>query len=179
MRSTERPEFTALLGALCAGFNQPVTPERIEGYWRGLSNMQLPAFERVVDYALGETGPDKLPTAPQLWRLYRELTAAARKEATPAPVQGALVDPHPFTLHANRVMFRLLRELAQKHGTGATPESLAAMVAAKARVVGNYRYICEDEPAACAELRDVLTAELIALYVPASPDWVPDLRVHA
>lgn len=77
MQLANRAEFEQHLKRLCAGFNVPATPERVDAYWSGLARMNLSAFMRAVEFALGETGPDKLPTPKQCWAL--------SKQSKPAP----------------------------------------------------------------------------------------------
>lgn len=83
MQDSDLPEFKAQLAPLFAGFNVPVTAERIEGYWAGLKRMGLPLLARAVENALSEAGPERLPTPPQLWRIARKLRAPGANETTP------------------------------------------------------------------------------------------------
>jgi hypothetical protein len=161
MLSTERPEFVKLLGALLAGFNAPITDERIEGYWRGLMKLNLIAFERVVEYALGEHGPEKLPTAPGCWNIHRELHSQQRVSEA-APLQAALVpERDALYLHGQRVLLSFLR-----HKGGTSDAEMRAMLAAKATLLEQYRWILQDEPAAAAELRDKLWSLFEGLHEP-------------
>lgn len=77
MLSTERSQFDLHAAVLFAGCNLPVTAERTEAFWRGLQEMPLGGFVRVIDHALGEHGPENLQKiSPQLvWQLYRRMRA--------------------------------------------------------------------------------------------------------
>lgn len=77
MQLANREEFDQHLKRLCAGFNVPATPERIDAYWSGLARMNLSAFVRAVEFALGEHGPDKIPTPKQCWGLSKQSAPAA------------------------------------------------------------------------------------------------------
>jgi hypothetical protein len=124
MLSTDREEFVTLLRTLCAGFNVPATPEREDAYWRGLSKMSLLQFARVIDYALSEQGPDKLPIPKSLWRLHRD----AKTEVTQV-THSAKVTEHQDHLayYANRM---LLRHVMSRNGVGSVELSAARMAVA-------------------------------------------------
>lgn len=76
MQAADRAEFEQHAKALCAGFNVPATPERLEAYWLGLRFMSLGDFCRTVAYALGEHGPERMPTVPALWAIRKASRAA-------------------------------------------------------------------------------------------------------
>lgn len=80
MLAIDRDEFRLQLHSLCAGFNVPVG-DREEAYWRGLGKMELRTFVRVVEHALGEDGPEKIPTTKQCWTLSKGL----RRNGSAAP----------------------------------------------------------------------------------------------
>lgn len=71
MQSTDREEFEIQLARLCAGFNVPVTKHRVNAYWSGCAKMSLLQMSRAIDEALGEHGPDDLPTTKILWKILR------------------------------------------------------------------------------------------------------------
>lgn len=72
MQANDREEFKTLLGMLCGGFNVPLTKQREEGYWAGLSRMSVGNFRRAVEFALGENyAEEELPTTGKLWRIHR------------------------------------------------------------------------------------------------------------
>ena len=77
MQSADRAEFDKHAAVLFAGCNLPATAERIEAFWRGLQEMPLGAFVRVVEHVLGEHGPENLQkiSPQQLWQLHRRLRA--------------------------------------------------------------------------------------------------------
>lgn len=72
MLSTDREQFDVQLAMLCAGFNVPIG-ERSNAYWTGLAKMELATFARVVAHSLGESGPEKIPTPGQCWKISKEL----------------------------------------------------------------------------------------------------------
>lgn len=86
----DRPQFEILLGELCAGFNVPAAP-RVEAYWKALDSMTLSVFGRVVKVALGEHGPEKMPTVSTCWRIGKEIKSQfyapppARQDDEPMP----------------------------------------------------------------------------------------------
>lgn len=160
MQSADREQFDAHLGALCAGYNVPSTDLRREAYWVALQRMELPAFVRVVEYALGERGPDKIPTTKGIWALYHDLrrgrSAPASTQATTDPVPNI----HPFVAFANR------RLLAYLNVNGAASEtSLAALVTAKNRIANSYRELSEGgEHVTPDEVAETLNAEFRRLW---------------
>ena len=77
MHTADREEFDKQLNALCAGYDKPVG-DRGDAYWRGLAKMDLPTFARVVEFALGEGGPEKIPTTGQCWQISKQLRARPR-----------------------------------------------------------------------------------------------------
>jgi hypothetical protein len=112
MLSTDRTEFEAQLGKLCAGLNVPMTPERVEAYWTGLSKMSLLQFVRSVDHALGENGAAKFPTVPQIWIIHRNLKSQATQITQPA----RQIEQQDHLLYfANRLF---LRHIANRGGLG-------------------------------------------------------------
>lgn len=82
MNAGDREEFEKLIAELCAGFNVP-PGERPAAYWKGLAKMSLGQFARVVEQALGEDGPEKIPTVRAVWDLHRK----RRSEVFVRPVQ--------------------------------------------------------------------------------------------
>lgn len=158
MLSTERPAFEQQLGVLCAGFNVAVTTERIDAYWRGLAKMGLLAFERVVEFALGEQGPPKIPIPSHCWLLHRQLRGQLFV-ADKAPMQS-----DALAQHAQVVLLSFLR-----HRRGASQASLIALIAAKNLLVEQFRCITSEEPSASLELRDRLTEAFAAVFEPMPP----------
>lgn len=77
MNSGDRHEFDTQMSLLCAGFNVPIG-DRSEAYWKGVIRMSLMEFTRCVEHALGEDGPEKIPTCSQLWGIRKQLRAQAR-----------------------------------------------------------------------------------------------------
>lgn len=113
MLSTDRSEFEAQVGTLCAGFNVPATRERQDAFWTGLAKMSLVEFVRCVEFALGEDGPDKFPTTKSLWKLHREIKSQARAH-TQQSVQRIEQQDHLLNF-ANRLF---LRHLVNRGGLG-------------------------------------------------------------
>lgn len=152
MLSPDREQFEIHLGTLCAGFNVPVTELRTEAYWRGLQKMQLGQFARMVEFALGEHGPERIPTVPQCWSLWRQ----ARTRAASHPAQSVTESQPAFDrLHAfgQRCLRRYLMALG-----GVPEQELTRLVFEKNRIVSQFRVIATEEPVTAAELREALFA---------------------
>jgi hypothetical protein len=105
MLSTDRTEFESQLGKLCAGFNVPTTQDRIEAYWSGLARMSLLQFVRCVEFALGEDGPEKIPTTSGMWKIHR---AARTRSVTHTQNVPLIEDKDHLLYFANRLFFRHL-----------------------------------------------------------------------
>lgn len=107
MQLSDRERFDALLEKLVAGFNVPMSDARSDAYWDGLKLMPLSQFARCVETALGEHGPERLPSVPGIWALRKRLT-------TPLP---AAVTPQrdTITYFANRL---LIRHIIARGGLG-------------------------------------------------------------
>lgn len=181
MNSTERKEFEDELAVLFAAF-PPLRMQtaHIDAYWRGLGKMAMPMFQRVIARVLDpEKGEDKLPSPRRIWSISRELVSESRAAAQPAATQAPQLDT--FESYGNRVLFWFLTscpsaspdpELSPLRGEqrdmrgAATPDSLCAMVAAKNKLVADYRLICSEEPGAALELRDALIERFRTLFVP-------------
>ncbi len=151
MLSTEKPQFEALLAILFAGFPTFLTPPRVEAYWKGLSKMQLGAFERCVEQILGETGEEKLPTPNRIWQISKAMRAT---QSQPNHQEDVAPIACKYLRHANRVLLHFLCRHPQPDAT------LAAMVDAKNYWAKTYRLICEDEPEASRELMPKLVLAL-------------------
>jgi hypothetical protein len=165
MQSTERQEFDKHVRVLCAGFNVPATDERLEAYWRGLLRMQIPQVVRVVDHAIGERGPEKLPTPKALWGILRNNRASA-----PAPSRASLPKPDQLHVVAQLSLFAFLLRKG-----GASDDSLRQLIATKNRIVEGLRAsrsageLASDET---NELRDVLQNAFAKLWQPRSPEEI-------
>jgi hypothetical protein len=124
MQLQDREEFRAQLEKLCAAFNVPCTEAREEAYFRAFSRLSLIAFARLVDAALDENGPQKLPTVHDLWELYKH-TKGAKSQAPPAD------DPDHLAYLANRLLWL---HLSHRGGLGSTGTFVPAygMVGAQA-----------------------------------------------
>jgi hypothetical protein len=146
MRQTDFDEFTRQCSVLCAGFNVPATPERIDAYWRGLQKMDVLVFARVVEHALGQGGPERIPTVPQLWNLQRAM------RSRPAP-QMAEPEREYDSLHcfAQRC---LLRWLMENGPVG--DEMLPRLVAEKNRLLEQFRVIAAEEKLTADDVRPAM-----------------------
>jgi hypothetical protein len=115
MLSTDRTEFEAQVGTLCAAFNVPATRERQDAFWTGMAKMSLIEFVRGVEFAVGEEGPEKFPTTKAFWKLHREIKAKARGYTQQAVKQ---VEQQEHLLYfANRLFFR---HMMNRGGLGST-----------------------------------------------------------
>lgn len=163
MHPTEREAFDEQIGILCAGFNVPITDDRREAYWKGLGKMPLISFTRAVEYALGEHGPDKIPTSPQLWALSRA-ARSTRVDARPKAQESAPQAADRVSLLAQSA---LLQFIGQQQPSDA---SLSAMLAAKHKLVDVYRSITSEEQLGDDEIIAAFRAKFLELYAerPAS-----------
>jgi hypothetical protein len=147
MRPDDRGEFVRLMEMLCSGFNVPSTDLRAEAYWRGLQRMDIAIFARCVERALGERGPEKMPTVPQVWNIYRDIKT---KPALDVRQEPSIYDGiHAF---GQRYMLRFL----MRDGP-VSDSALARLIQAKNRIIGQFREIRRDDPSVTAdEVRSAL-----------------------
>lgn len=172
MQTTERPQFAKLVESLLAGFNVPITEARVDAYWRGCRTMHVLAFEQTVDHVLGPTGEEDLPTPRQMHVIHRRIVGERRAASMPPPApEGPEQDI--FDLYTSRVLLTFLRMKARRVGSGATPESLAALLDCKKRFAAGYREMCITEPEASLELRDALVDAFEPLYAPIQAQVPP------
>ena len=156
--STERPQFDEHFAVLCAGMNVPPTPERREAYWRGLSHMSVTSWARVVDRAIGEQGPEKLPTVPGLWRLYHQMRAAPPiRPHTPQPETRSEWIARLGGAHLCAFLMR--RE-------GASRDSLARLVQTKTRLVEAFLLIDPVDRLSDEDMRAQLTTAYARDFAP-------------
>lgn len=83
MNSNQRTEFEAVLQRLYAGFNMPISETRMDAYWQGLAKMSLGTFSLTVDYALGENGPERIPSTSALWKISKQIRIQAPQPYKP------------------------------------------------------------------------------------------------
>jgi len=83
MQNTDREEFNALLRKFMGGYDAFPNPDKIEAYWTGLQKMTLPQLSRIIDHALSEEGPDKLPNVHGVWDLHREMRRSGSNGIAP------------------------------------------------------------------------------------------------
>jgi hypothetical protein len=109
MLSTDRADFEDHVKALCAGYNVPLG-DRIEAYWKGMQKMSLAEFARCVEHALGEEGPEKIPTTGQLWKIRKALkaypvTGKANIDTSLGTIQEQLCEYAAMKLHVDKQEF--------------------------------------------------------------------------
>lgn len=113
MNSGDRKEFDAQIAILCAGYDKPLG-DRAEAYWKGLHRMSLIEFARCVEYALGDDGPEKLPTV----HIVRQILSKLKNQTRSYAQLPANEDPRDHLLfYANRMF---LRHLVTREGLGST-----------------------------------------------------------
>lgn len=171
MQVSQRAEFEILLEKLYAGFNMPISEARKAAYWDGLAKMSLGQFSSVVDIALGENGPERIPPVPALWKMLK-----SAKQVTPAPIEKP-IDPDHLTYFANRLLWM---HVASRGGLGSVrepSEELTACLKVKADLVEFFlELIREGSPHAtpaefvtawCKNLRAVsaITPKALAGYL--------------
>lgn len=114
---------------------------------------------------LTATGSASTPTLPVFVKACRQLgddEGEIRPNSTylPAP------DPDALNCHGQKVMLSFLRHQT----SGASDASLRKMIAVKNKLIEQYRWITQDEPAAASELRDKLWAAFTAVWEPSTPE---------
>lgn len=174
--STERDDFNKHLATLFGGFpRMMLTPERKDGYWKGLANMSLGTFERCVDRALGEHGEDELPGPKRIWKISQEMRALTRAVQL-APTRPSQSHDE-FTKHGNEALFSYLMT-----NGGASYASMQRMVQAKNKLCDDYRTLCTDgpdaEPQASLELLDKLVAAFDKHFVRMSAAELAHVTDH-
>lgn len=143
MLSTERKDFDEQLEVLFGGFTQFLTPNRKEAFWRGLQKMQLSMFARCVDYLLGDSGDDKLPTPNRIWQVSRQL------RQRPSMEKPAVEQPEFDAVHAfgQRCLLVFLQQTPEQIDEAA----LQRLVAAKNKIVAVFRRCGFDDGEDAAE----------------------------
>lgn len=119
MQVSDREQFDILLEKLYGGFNMPLSKARSDAYFDGLQKMQLSRFARCVDAALGEDGPERIPSVTQVWGIYRKLKLAA----DPKPVLPPPPDPDHLSYFANRLLWT---HVSTRGGLGSTGRFIPA-----------------------------------------------------
>ena len=76
MLESEKARFGIIIGAVFESFGQESTPPRLMGYWLGLKDLELAAFENAAGRALREM--TRLPAPAELRKLAGEMTSADR-----------------------------------------------------------------------------------------------------
>jgi hypothetical protein len=114
VQTADREEFESEIGRLCAGYEKPVTKHRLDAYWSGLGKMPLAWLTRCIDHALGEHGPDDLPGAKGIWKIFHQIRGGQLFEQ-----QGrqTAADPDHLEYFANRL---LLKHVMSRGGLGST-----------------------------------------------------------
>jgi hypothetical protein len=150
MLAADRDAFESHLGALCAGFNVPMTELRTEAYWRGLQQMHLLQFARTVEHALGEEGPERIPTVPQMWAVWKKVR---NRRPAQTSVPATAVPPAFDSLHAfgQRCLMRWLLQNGP-----VTDEHLARLIQVKNRLVGQFRQVRTECDITAEEVRESL-----------------------
>jgi len=159
-------EFDKSLAVLCAGFNVPCTEDRRAAYGKAFRKLPPTGWERLVDYTLSESGPDKMPRVSELWQLRKEMRASAPPKD---PVQQGLpwegdqwdiASNHHLLAHiVRRVIAREVIGVAQTHCLVEAKKAWAADMRDLARSnngevpVELQRSIWRDQHRACGEGR--------------------------
>lgn len=107
MQSDDRKEFDAMMDQLCVGLGAVSYDVRKEAYWIGLQKMSLIQFGRVVEFCISEQGPEKVPSVPAVWKLWRDINAKARAQA--APPAAPRVDDSPGLRRINGMFLQFVK----------------------------------------------------------------------
>lgn len=182
MLTTDRDEFEVQLKILCAAFDKPLG-DRFEAYWKGLKKMSILEFATVVDFCVGDEGPEKLPTTFECWSIKKKLKSKKTDLVIHRPQIDRAATKDNLAFFANRL---LLRHIMWRGGLGsssdfeaghgvkncqASPE-LEACLAVKARLVLEFAgYIRErDELATKSEFVRVFATEINKVSEIAHPE---------
>lgn len=133
MLSTDRQDFEAQLEVLFGGYPAAfLTGPRKEAYWRGLQKMPLSLFVRCIDSALQDQSEEgaKPPTVNRVWEISRNLRAMAAPQKQALPLQ----QHDDYHCLGQKWLFAFL--LKQR---GVDPEKVPQLVAAKNRIVEQFR----------------------------------------
>jgi len=166
MNTIDRPEFEQSLKMLCAGMNQPYTPERVDAYWLGLKDMGIVMFTRVVEHCLGpeyDGTAGRVPTTGQLWKVYRAMKARMPSGVNINPETASPIsDPD-----------RIAQQWREQAGTRLLAH-IAKQTALRPRRYGHVKPITHGHhvgtPAECA-----VFAARIAPLLRAKDLWVMDM----
>lgn len=104
MNIQDRAEYDTLFEQLCAAMGAVPTDARRNGYWKGLAQMSIIQFGRVVEYCLSEQGPSKMPNAPGMWIIWRSIQAQSRRGPAGMPEEPRAPD-QSFGLRLVNQMF--------------------------------------------------------------------------
>jgi hypothetical protein len=85
VQSNDRDEFNSQMRKFFGAYGDFPSPDRIEAYWIGLQKLTLVQLGRVMERALSEDGPEKMPNVPQVWNLHRELRRVGPNAVQDAP----------------------------------------------------------------------------------------------
>jgi hypothetical protein len=112
MYANQRTEFNNLIEVLFGAFNMPLSDARKDAYWQGLAKMSLGQFSSVVDYSVGQNGPEKIPSAPGLWKILSSI----RSSTTESTLQRSPAGPdQPYALKIVNGLF--MKYLAKRRLT--------------------------------------------------------------
>lgn len=136
-------------------------PEPWTSAIRTLTDLQIQRGMR----RLTATGSASTPTLPVFVKACRQL---GDDEGEIRPNGAYLPGPEPDALncHSYLVMLSFLRHQT----SGASEASLRKMIAAKNKLVEQYRWITQEEPAAASELRDKLWAAFAVVWEPITAE---------
>lgn len=136
MQTADREQFEIQLAVLCAGYDLPVTKARRMAYWGGLAKMTLLQFTRCIEFALGEEGPDDIPTTKGIWRIHRGFRAIG---APGVQTSARLAEPDHLAYWANRLLYaHVLARGGLGSVKGAASAELAACLKFKHQIVEWY-----------------------------------------
>lgn len=154
MKPSDRPAFLAALKRLCVVHERRIDGESFdalcEAYWTALQGMGWPIFEAAIARAVSTS--ERFPRPATLWGMAKD---APRQERQASPPVGD--DWHAA---GQRIMFAWLWDRV-KRGQVLAPFELEQVIAAKARIVEQFRtlYADHDPEATVTRLRRLFVAE--------------------
>lgn len=114
MQTVDLERFDEEFQKLCAAYGVPATKHRKDAYWSGLRKMSIGQFERCIELALGEVGPDAFPPPKAIWKLHRLAQSAANTNRDLVAPKA----PDHLEYFANRLMFLHLTHRSGLQSTG-------------------------------------------------------------
>lgn len=163
MNPGEREEFDKLVAELCAGYNVPLG-ERPTAYWKGLAKMSLGQFARVVEEALGEGGPEKIPSTHVIWDMHKKRRVyAPLRIVDDGPKWGGDVWDDRSNKRFMSYLWRTCKAAAELYGLGEFRGHEIGVVPTPKRIA-RMKILLRGKTAWCHEMRHCKPEEITQEY---------------